>query len=272
VIQGRLRDLAALSLRLSGLDRVGMRNALAIRRTEVTFTFPDLPREFDGYRLLHLTDLHLGLFPGMAERIAELAADEAELCVMTGDYRASWRMSLDRTIALLTPVVGAVRATDGILAVLGNHDPAALAEPLQDMGATVLVNRSHTIARGAARLRFVGIDDRRYRRTPAGCAALAGPHEGFSIALIHSPRYAKDAGRAGIALYLCGHTHAGQVCLPGAIAIWRPRQCATRMAGRWRVGQMQGYTSAGAGVSKLPVRFNCRGEIARITLRRGAAA
>jgi predicted MPP superfamily phosphohydrolase len=139
------------------------------------------------------------------------------------------------------------------------------------MGATVLVNRSHTIARGTDRLRFVGIDDRRYRRTASGRAALAGPHDGFSIALIHSPRYAVDAGQAGIALYLCGHTHAGQVCLPGAIAIWRPRGCATRMAGTWRVNGMQGFTSAGAGASMLPVRFNCPGEIARITLRRGPA-
>lgn len=270
MIQGRLRDLAAVSLRVTGLEARGKRNALAIRRTEVTFSFPDLPPAFDGYRLLHLTDLHLEFLPGLTERICELAAEEADLCVMTGDYRASWRMPIARAIRGLECVVGAVRARDGILAVLGNHDPAALAGPLAGMGATVLVNRSQTIARGSDRLRFVGVDDRYYRRTRAGRAALAGPHGDFSIALIHSPRYAADAGRAGIALYLCGHTHAGQVCLPGTIAIWRPRDCATRMAGTWRVNGMQGFTSAGAGVSMLPVRFNCPGEVARITLRRGS--
>jgi predicted MPP superfamily phosphohydrolase len=269
VIQGRLRDIAAASLRATGLEARGMKNALAIRRTEHTFFFPDLPRAFDGYRLLHLTDLHLGFFPGLSERVIELAADEADLCVMTGDYRAHWRMPMDRVIAALGRVVGAVRAPDGIVAVLGNHDPASLAAPLSDMGATVLVNRRHAVARGADRLTFVGVDDRRYHRTATGRAALAGPRDGFSIALIHSPRYAAEAGRAGIALYLCGHTHAGQVCLPGAVAVWRPRECRTRMAGRWRVKGMQGFTSAGAGVSLLPVRFNCPGEVARITLRRG---
>jgi predicted MPP superfamily phosphohydrolase len=69
-------------------------------------------------------------------------------------------------------------------------------------------------------------------------------------------------------LYLCGHTHAGQVCLPGRISLYRPSGCRIRMGGVWRVGDMHGYTSAGAGTSMLPVRFNCPPEIARITLRR----
>jgi len=75
VIQGTLRILAGHSLRLTGLERIGMRNALAIRRTERSFTFADLPREFDGYRLLHLTDLHLGMFPGLTERDLEDVVD-----------------------------------------------------------------------------------------------------------------------------------------------------------------------------------------------------
>jgi predicted MPP superfamily phosphohydrolase len=249
-----------------------MKNALAIRRTELVFAFPDLPREFDGYRLLHLTDLHLHHLSGLTERIAELVSvTEAELCVMTGDYRPHWRMPMPPVIDALRSVVGAVRAPDGICAVLGNHDPAALAESIAAMGVAMLVNGNHEIARGTGVLRFVGIDDRRYHRTGAGRAALAAQRDdgGFTIGLIHSPRYATDAANAGIRLYLCGHTHAGQVCLPGRIALYRPRECWTRMGGAWRVGQMQGYTSAGAGVSMLPVRFNCPGEIARITLRRG---
>src|SRR5262249_44960660 len=120
---------------------------------------------------------------------------------------------------------------------------------------------------------FVGIDDRSYRRTRAGRAALAGPFaDAFCVALVHSPRYAADAARAGIRLYLCGHTHAGQVCLPGRIAVYRPQECWTRMGGPWRIGEMQGYPSAGAGVSMLPIRFNCPGEITRITLRRGGTS
>ena len=259
-------------MRLTGLKRVGMRNALAIRRTERSFTFSSLPREFDGYRLLHLTDLHLGMFPGLTERIAELASADCDLCVMTGDYRASWRTPPEAVEPALATVMGSVRAADGMIAVLGNHDPSRLAEPLARFGATVLMNQRHVLTRGGDRIELVGVNDRYYRRTDAGRQTLAAPREGFSIALVHSPRYAEDAGRAGIDLYLCGHTHAGQVCLPGRIPIWRPRECATRMAGPWRVRNTQGFTSAGAGTSMLPVRFNCAGEIARITLRRGAAA
>jgi predicted MPP superfamily phosphohydrolase len=272
MIQGRIRDAVALGLRLTRLDRVGRRNALDLATNELTFSFPDLPAAFDGYRVLHVSDPHLEMFEGLSERIAETAAlVEAELCVMTGDYRASWRTPMERVYPPLENLVAAARRPDGILAVLGNHDPASLAPRLAAMGVTLLGNTSSLIARGGDSIVFLGVEDRHYRQTQAGRAALMAPREGFTIALVHSPRYAAVAGRSGITLYLCGHTHAGQVCLPGRISLMRPGGCWTRMGGRWRVGRMQGYTNAGAGTSVLPVRFNCPPEIARITLRRGEA-
>jgi predicted MPP superfamily phosphohydrolase len=272
LIQGRLRELVALGLRLTGFDNVGRRNALELGTAELTFSLPDLPAAFDGYRILHVSDPHLEMFEGLSERIAEAAARiEAELCVMTGDYRASWRTPMDRVYPPLENLVAAARRPDGILAILGNHDPASIGPRIAAMGVTLLANRSARIARGGDSLVFLGVEDRHYRQTQAGRAALAAPREGFTIGLVHSPRYASLAARGGVALYLCGHTHAGQVCLPGRIPLMRPRGCWTRMGGTWRVGRMQGYTNAGAGCSVLPVRFNCPPEIARITLRREEA-
>jgi hypothetical protein len=255
---------------MTGFEAVGKRNALAIGRTELVFAFPDLPAAFDGYRILHVSDPHLEMFEGLSRRIVEVTSDvDAELCVMTGDYRASWRTPMERVNPALEALVAAARRPDGIIAVLGNHDPASLGPRIADMGVTVLANASAAVARGGERLNFLGIEDRHYRQTNAGRAALAAPRDGFTVALVHSPRYARLAGSRGIALYLCGHTHAGQVCLPGRIAVMRPGGCRTRMGGLWSVGDMQGYTNAGAGTSVLPVRFNCPPEIVRITLRRG---
>jgi predicted MPP superfamily phosphohydrolase len=86
--------------------------------------------------------------------------------------------------------------------------------------------------------------------------------------LVHSPEAALLAAEAGFALYLCGHTHGGQICLPGGIPVITNIQYRRRFAsGPWRCGEMIGYTSRGLGTSGLPVRFFSRGEIALITLR-----
>ena len=91
--------------------------------------------------------------------------------------------------------------------------------------------------------------------------------EGFKIALIHSPEFVDAAAENGFQLYLAGHTHGGQVCLPGGWPIITHMTRYRRYArGLWRHGEMVGYTSTGVGVSGLPVRFNTRGEVALITL------
>ena len=89
--------------------------------------------------------------------------------------------------------------------------------------------------------------------------------------LIHSAELADVAADAGFSLYLAGHTHGGQICLPGGIPIITHMSCHRHYAsGLWRHGSMIGYTTTGIGVSGLPVRFNTRGEAVLITLRRAA--
>ena len=94
------------------------------------------------------------------------------------------------------------------------------------------------------------------------------PADATSILLAHSPEIFRHAAYAGFDLMLSGHTHAGQICLPGG----RPLMCNARCpryvcAGAWRFEQLQGYTSAGSGVSVVDVRFNCPPEVTLHVLR-----
>ena len=91
--------------------------------------------------------------------------------------------------------------------------------------------------------------------------------------LVHTPEVADMAAAAGHDLFLCGHTHWGQVCLPGGVPVVTALYANRALArGAWRRGDMLGYTHAGCGVSRIPVRFFTRGEVVSITLRRGPAA
>ena len=93
--------------------------------------------------------------------------------------------------------------------------------------------------------------------------------DGFRILLQHSPELLDEAAAASVALYLCGHTHGGQICLPGGIPLMTNIRTPRRYAsGLWQHGDMTGYTSVGVGVSVMPLRFFSKGEVAVITLRR----
>src|SRR4029079_2861599 len=97
-------------------------------------------------------------------------------------------------------------------------------------------------------------------------AALSGvPEDACKVLLVHSPEVIARAAERGVDLYLCGHTHGGQVCLPGLGPVVLNANCARRYArGTWRYGSMQGYTSSGLGTSCVPVRFFCPPEVAVI--------
>lgn len=250
--------------------RWGSARALRFDKTELSLDFPDLPDAFDGYRILHLTDLHLDNIDGTAEAIAEQVSDTAcDLCVVTGDIRDNIHSPLAPLMRRLETVVGAVRASDGILGVLGNHDSAAMVSPMEDMGIRVLLNETVSYARGAETLHVTGVDDVHRFHTGAAHAALENSPDGFCIALVHSPEAAHVAA-ARHRLYLTGHTHGGQICLPGG------RPFATGMKqnrhlsrGLWNHGGMVGYTSRGLGTCVVPFRAFCPGEVVHIRMRKG---
>lgn len=266
----RLMPPLRLALRAAGLYQRGARNALDIRLHTVEIASPRLPAAFDGYRLLHLTDPHFDALPGLDRRIAELTRGLAvDLHVMTGDYRRRIRGPHEHVLPSLEMAIGAPVARDGILTTLGNHDTEAMVAPLERLGARVLANETISIERAGAVLHVTGFDDVHYYYTPAADAAARAAPTGFKIALVHSPEFADHAARAGYDLYLCGHTHGGQICAPNGKPVLTASAIGRRFAhGLWRNGEMMGYTSSGAGISGLPVRFFSRGEVTLITLRR----
>ncbi|HEY5598279.1 MAG TPA: metallophosphoesterase [Kiloniellales bacterium] len=251
--------------------RRGARHALRLDLTELTLSFADLPAAFDGYRILHLTDLHLdNIDDTAAETAARVAELDSDLCVITGDIRDNIHAPLHPLIERLDHVVSAVRAPDGVLSVLGNHDGAAMVAPMERIGIHVLLNETLTLSRDTDELHITGLDDVHRFHTEEAYAALDAAPEGFCIALVHSPEV---AGRAAEKhrLYLTGHTHGGQICLPGqrsfTSGLKRHRDLGK---GIWRHGRMVGYTSRGIGACIIPFRSYCPGEVVLVTLRRAA--
>ena len=259
-----------IGLRLFGIYGRGVRNALDFGLTHLDFGFENLPVAFDGFRILHLSDLHADFLPATLARAGALVAEvEADICVLTGDYRRRVSGPFEQILPGLRDLVARITAHHGIYAILGNHDPAEMVPALEALGIRVLVNESKSLRQGGQSIHLTGTDDVHYFYTAAAEAALEATPEGFRIALVHSAELADVAAGHGFYLYLAGHTHGGQICLPGGRPIIthlsRFRHYAS---GSWQHGRMIGYSTTGTGVSGLLVRFNCPGEVALITLRR----
>ena len=254
--------LMRLAMRGVGLYGRGRRNAADIRLTGNEVPLRRLPAAFDGYRVLHLSDIHLdmerAITHAMAERVREADYD---LCVITGDFRAS---TYGDFAAAVDAMAGLRLHIDRpVYAVLGNHDFIEMVPDLEALDVRVLLNESVPIERSDAVIHLAGIDDPHYYRADnLEKAADAIPADGCAILLSHSPELYRHAAHAGFDLMLCGHTHGGQICLPGGIAITYNADCPRALCkGPWSWGAMRGYTSTGAGSCIIPVRFNCPPEI-----------
>lgn len=263
--------LLTLFFKVTGLYAKGMKNALQIQVEEQTCYFKELPADFDEFRLLLLTDLHLDGLEGITAKIAELLSEvEADLCLIGGDIRMKTYGDTKNCMDNLEKVMQSVRSVHGCFGILGNHDCIEMLPELEDAGIVMLVNESAPIIKEKSEIWVVGIDDPHYYQLADTEKALADvPVEAFTIYLAHSPEAYKEAANRGSNLYLCGHTHGGQICLPdGTPIITNSRAPRHTASGNWNYLAMQGYTSRGVGPSSIPVRFNCPGEITLITLRR----
>ena len=262
---------ATWGLKMARLHQRGKANAQDIRVVEHELSFEQLPETFDGYRLLHLTDLHIDSLPGIEDAISECIAPlRYDACVLTGDYRFHAYGDYKANVRLpLAQIMSNIYAPDGVYATLGNHDTHPAVNLLDGLGARVLANENVVIARGTDRITLTGIDDPHYYFTNQAVTTLQRPVEGFKVALVHSPELYQEAAAAGYHLYLCGHTHGGQICLPTGTPVLRNLNKGHHLVqGLWQEQQMTGYTSPGCGVSGIPVRFFSRGEITLFTLRK----
>jgi predicted MPP superfamily phosphohydrolase len=134
---------------------------------------------------------------------------------------------------------------------------------LEEMGIKMLLNECEAIWRGDEAIYLAGIDDAHYYRVDnIEKAASEIPVNGFSILLSHTPEIYRQAAHAGFDLLLSGHTHGGQICLPGSIPITLDSVLPRHMgSGPWKYRDMVGYTSVGVGSSIVAVRINCLPEI-----------
>ena len=250
------------SLRLTGLYGRGCRNAARIQLRHNVVARPDIPIAFKGYTILQISDLHADMNGVAMQRLIELADPLAyDLCVFTGDYRGKTFGAFDAALAGTAKVRSHIKGP--VYGVLGNHDTIRMVPELEEMGVRMLLNESETIVRKGQRIHIAGIDDAHYYRVDnIEKTASDIPHQEFSILLSHTPEIYRQAAHAGFSLLLGGHTHGGQICLPGSIPITLDSTLPRRLgAGAWDYCGMSGYTSVGAGSSVIAVRLNCLPEI-----------
>jgi uncharacterized protein len=262
--------LIRTALRLTGLYWRARRNAAHIQIRRHRVVLRRLPPAFDGFTILQISDLHVDISPAAMRRLAELLPQlEYDLCVLTGDYRGRTYGPCEATIAGMAEIRHHIVAP--AYAVLGNHDSLRLAPAFEAMGIRMLVNETVPLLRGGARVHLAGIDDAHYYRTHnIEKAAAAIPLGEPAILLSHTPEVYRQAAHAGFDLLLSGHTHGGQICLPGAIPLTLDTVLPRHMGrGSWRYAGMIGYTSAGVGSSIVSVRLNCPPEITLHELRHG---
>ena len=251
-----------MTLRLSGMYWRGRANATRVRlRTNEVFS-ERLPSQFDGFTILHLSDLHADMSAGAMAEVAKLVSGlRYDICVLTGDYRAltfgPYHPCLHEILRLREVLSG------DIYGVLGNHDTILMVPDLEQMGIRMLLNEHVMIERHGRQIFLAGIDDAHfYRVDNIEKAAGDMPQDAFSILLSHTPETYRQASPAGFDLLLAGHTHGGQICLPGGTPIMLASALPRSMGrGPWKYQGMAGYTSVGAGSCGVPVRFNCPPEI-----------
>jgi hypothetical protein len=265
-----VHGLIRAALTLTGLHRRGQRNALNIQRRDNDVRLDRLPPAFEGYTLLHLSDLHLDMSEAHLERLIQCVRGVThDACVLTGDFRfrtfGPYAPAL-AALARLRPHLGAT-----VYAVLGNHDTVRMVPGMEALGIGVLMNESVRVERDGGSLALVGIDDAHYFRTHNFHKAAADVEpDACAILLSHTPEPYRHAAHAEFSLMLSGHTHGGQICLPGGMPILTDSDAPRAFVrGPWHYRGMAGYTSVGCGSSIVDVRLNCLPEITVHRLQRG---
>ena len=233
---------------------------------EVDVPIAGLHPDLEGYRIVQISDLHVGLTirRGYVERVVEEALGlKPDLVAMTGDM-------VDGPVARLAPHVQSLRKLPNAFFILGNHDcysgAAAWIEHFKSLGARVLLNEHTTITKGGAKLLIGGIVDPAYQRLRPDISPVGTEPVDVRLFLAHNPKFARMGARAGFDLQLSGHTHAGQF-FPWTLAVRLVH--SPHVAGLTREGNMWVYVSAGTGTWGPPVRFGTSPEITLVRLVRG---
>ncbi len=229
-----------------------------------------LPPELDGYRIGQLSDVHCGPHTPASrvrrwvERLNEL---ELDLMTVTGDLITHGSSH----VAAVAAALGGLRARDGVFACMGNHDYFTDGEhvvrALTDNGLTVLRNRGVVVERAGAQLYVAGVDDTWTSRHDVALALAERPAGAPAILLAHDPNLFPEAIARDVELTLSGHTHGGQLAVPGVRRLSLARFITEFTAGLYRRQRSWLYVNRGAGTTGPPVRLGAPAELAVLTLR-----
>ncbi|MGI9952897.1 metallophosphoesterase [Moorellaceae bacterium AZ2] len=274
----RLLSWRVLNMVISGLvllllyGLAARSGGVVVERVEVPL--PELPAEVDGLTIVHISDLHYGFGrfrskDSMAQITRLISSLDPDLIVFTGDLLDR---SAESALADTLPLEG-LKAPLGVYAVMGNHDhrfgKEKIARSLADSGVEVLVNRSVRVEKGGRHFWLIGLDDPLTGDPDLARAMAPIPPGDFKILLVHAPDFAPRAARGGIQLQLSGHSHGGQIRLPGVGALYCPPLGREYPLGLREVAgsSTQVYTNRGLGTTVLPLRLFCPPEVALLTLR-----
>jgi predicted MPP superfamily phosphohydrolase len=257
-----------------------------LRVTTIDVPVPGLGPELDGYTVGVLSDLHQAAIPGLVHtrRATQLVQRVApDLVALLGDFGVSFkhayaasRRYYHREMRTMGPLIRALSAPDGVVAVLGNHDyyyngPAVRAW-LAELGVRVLVNEALVVRRGGSQLVVAGLDDVREGRPDPRAACDGVPPGTPLVVLSHNPDgVLKLAPSVRPALVLSGHTHGGQVVIPFYGAPLRLARVTTRKAASGWIPNPYAplFVTTGVG-SQIPLRFGSVPEVVIVRLRRPA--
>ena len=246
-----------------------------VRVREVEIPMAGLDAAFDGYRIVQLSDTHVGsLTPPERARawVQKANALAPDLVALTGDYVTSGT----RFHEAAARVFGELQARDGTVAVLGNHDNFGGCEPLvttmREVGITLLMNQHTVIERGGAALVVVGVDDVFTRRANVEETFRGIPRGAPIVGLAHDPRLFPAMAERGAKLVLSGHTHWGQVALPFfARAVNVARPFFRFPGGLYEAeGGARLWVHPGLGTTGPPVRLGAAPELTVLVLRHSA--
>lgn len=244
-----------------------------VQLNPVTLTLPRLAPRFQGFRLVHLSDIHLEDWrnPKRLEHIVELVnAQEADLVAITGDFLSHYAPR--EVPGRLVEALSRLEASEGIVAVLGNHDylsdPELVRRCLRQSGIVELDNEVLTLRRAESVLHLAGVDDVMEGKSRLDLVLEKLPEEGAAVLLAHEPDFADVSSATGhFDLQLSGHSHGGQVRVPLLRRLTLPPFSQRYTSGLYVVGGMPQYTNRGLGFVNARLRFLCPPEITVFTLR-----
>jgi uncharacterized protein len=262
-----LRELAG---NLSKVARYAIDEANSLSLERVEIRLPRLPKKLDGFRIIHLSDIHHSPFTSLEhiERAVKVANRlKPDMFVLTGDYVSHE----PEYIEPVAEVMGRLEAEYGTHACLGNHDhwtdPALVTESFKREGVNMLVNEGQRFGARGVSFWLAGVDDHMVGRTDLPAALKGSFPDELKLLLAHNPIIFRQCVKNAVDLTLSGHTHGGQVKV-------RTRSPKDRLiprrrlsAGLHRRKESQIYITRGIGTVVLPVRYQCPPEISLLELR-----